>query len=100
MAVAKFSDKVVIDDDCEHNCIFTTEEGKILGVQMLDPVDNNGAPIESVMDWLGDFIPQEDIDDLIESVTDVKQQIGLVDDEQLKEFMNMMKDFGEPNANT
>lgn len=95
MAAAKYTDKVIVDTKCEENCIFTDSEGKVLAVQMLDPVDNTGAPIESVMEFLKKYISQDHIDELVETVIDVKEQIGIVDDKQIKQFMEMMKDLGE-----
>jgi hypothetical protein len=95
MAAAKFCEKVVVDEECSDNCIFVTKDGRVLAVQMLDPVDNAGAPIESVINFLRKHIPQQDIDELIESVIDVKGQIGLIDDASIKEFMEMMQMSGD-----
>jgi len=95
MAAAKFCEIVVFDEECSDNCIFTTNDGRVLAVQTLDPVDNAGAPIESVINFLRKHIPQQDIDELIESVIDVKGQIGLIDDASIKEFMEMMQMNGD-----
>ena len=95
MAIAKFCEKVVVDEECADNCIFTTKEGRVLAVQTLDPVDNAGAPIESIINFLRKHMPPQHINELIELVIDIKGQIGLINDASINDLVEMMNTNGD-----
>ena len=92
MAMAKFTDVVIIDGEEGGNIMFISEDGELLGVQMKDPVDESGAPIESVINFLKDNLDEEMVDEFLQEVINVKTDIGEVDTTQLEELERMLGD--------
>ena len=92
MAMAKFTDVVIIDNEESGNIMFISEDGELLGVQMKDPIDESGAPIEAVVSFLKDNLGDEMVDEFLEQVITTKTDIGEVDTTQLEELERMLGD--------
>lgn len=93
MAMAKFTDVVIMDNEESGNLMFVSDEGELLGVQMKDPIDESGAPVESVIDFLRANLDDEMVDEFLEEVISVKTEIGEVDTTQLEELERMLGDI-------
>lgn len=65
-----------IDTDDNGNWIFADEDGKVMGLQMEDPLTDDGVPKESVLHWLRDTLPESDIVWFLDSVRDAKAQMA------------------------
>lgn len=92
MAMAKFTDVVIMDNEESGNLMFISEDGELLGVQMKDPIDESGAPIEAVINFLKDNLDDEMVDEFLEQVIATKTDIGEVDTTQLEELERMLGD--------
>tara|TARA_B100000902_G_C27294615_1_gene909189 strand:+ start:387 stop:770 length:384 start_codon:yes stop_codon:yes gene_type:complete len=97
MAMAKFTDLVIQDTEESGNLMFISDDGELLGVQMKDPVDESGAPIESVIDFLKGSLDDEMVDEFLQQVITTKTDIGEVDRTQLEELERML---GDTHADT
>ena len=54
-------------------CVFRDKKDNVIGVQMPEPVDNNGAPVEDVVNFLSSVLCADDVDDILDHVSEVKQ---------------------------
>ena len=54
--------------DDNGNCSFFDEDGVLMGIQMEDPVDESGAPKESVLHWLRQVMQEHELVMFLETV--------------------------------
>ena len=69
----------------------TGDEQVILALQMPDPVDKYGSPVEAVMTGLRIFLCEEEVADLMEQLGDGKRQLDLVEDDGLEEMLKPLE---------
>ena len=65
----------------------TDADQVILAIQMPDPVDKYGSPVEAVMTGLRIFLCEEEVTDLMEQLSEGKRQLNLVEDDDLEELL-------------
>ena len=75
---------------------FIDENEKLIGIQTPEPIDDTGAPIERVVNFLEAFLYPEDVEDFVSHVLEVKKQ--LFDFNGISEFMEIVKNLGRQMA--
>ena len=65
----------------------TDDDKIVLAIQMQDPVDEYGAPIEVLLGGLRLLIGEEEITDLVVQLGNGKRELGLVSDDNLEEML-------------
>ena len=65
----------------------TDDDQVILAIQMPDPVDKYGSPVEAVMTGLRVFLCEEEVNDLMEQLGEGKRQLNLVEADDLEELL-------------
>ena len=70
---------------------FFDENERLIGIQTPEPIDDTGAPIEKVVNFLETFLCPEDVKDVVSHVLEVKKQ--LFDFNGISEFMEIVKNI-------
>ena len=65
----------------------TDDDKIVLAIQMQDPVDEYGAPIEALLGGLRLLIGEEEITALVVQLGNGKRELGLVSDDNLEEML-------------
>ena len=65
-----------IQSDEHGNWLFADEDGKVLGLQMEDPVTDDGTPKESVLHWLRSTMDESDIVSFLDMMKEAKTQMA------------------------
>jgi len=73
--------------DHEGDDLPTDDDQIILAIEMQDPVDEYGAPIENLLGGLRVLLCEEEITDLVMQLGNGKRQLGLVSDDDLEEML-------------
>ena len=76
MEVAVLTDSMDIFEEDTDFVVFRDEGDDILAIQMPEPIDDNGAPKESVIEKLRSICSEEELTDLIDHVTQVHSLMG------------------------
>ena len=92
MEIGQRCDDMNTDDN--GNWSFFDEDGLLLGIQMVDPVDESGAPKESSLYWLRQIMKEDELVMFLDTVKSCYADVGLTeDDETLQE--KEQADYGE-----
>jgi hypothetical protein len=73
MAMAIRVDNMDISMENEDMAVFRDKKDNVIGVQMPEPVDNNGAPVEEVVNFLSSVLCPDDVDDIVDHVSEAKK---------------------------
>ena len=65
-----------IESDNNGNWLFADEDGKILALQMEDPLTGGGVPKESVLHWLRGTLAESQIVLLLDMLKEAKTQMA------------------------
>ena len=65
-----------IQSDEHGNWLFADEDGKILGLQMEDPLTDTSTPKESVLHWLRSTMPEDTIVTILDTIKEAKSQMA------------------------
>jgi hypothetical protein len=65
-----------IESDEHGNSLFTDEDGKVLALQMEDPLTDDGTPKESVLHWLRGTMGESEIVSFLEMMQEAKTQMA------------------------
>ena len=65
-----------IESDNNGNWLFADEDGKILALQMEDPLTDGGGPKESVLHWLRATLAESQIVLLLDMLKEAKMQMA------------------------
>lgn len=92
MVVAKLAEHIGYDkDDPESEQFYLLDEDeKLLGIQMLEPVDNNGAPVERAIAFAKTLLNEEEVQDIIFECKEMKEQLGFSKEMDKQDFFNVL----------
>ena len=92
MVVAALAEHIGFEnDDPESDQFYLLDEDKkLLGIQMIEPVDDNGAPVERAISFAKTLLDEEDVQDIIHECQDMREQFGFNNEMDKQEFFNVL----------
>jgi len=92
MALSEEIDEIQVDEEDELQCCFYDSEGQILAIQIHDPVDSGGAPVEKAIRFANQVLPNEIVYEIIEESRVIKGALGLTNEISQQEFISIITD--------
>ncbi len=90
MAMAVETKTMEVNDADINMVAFFDAEENLVGIQTPEPVDDTGAPIEKVINFLQVFLENEDVTEIIDHVREIKSNFLDFDNQ---EFMEIIKEI-------
>ncbi len=90
MGLAVETESMEVSEDDVSKVAFFDKEEEIIGIQIPDPIDDTGAPVEGSVNFLGAFLDSEEVDVILDHVREVKSSFL---DFDKQEFMEIVKDI-------
>lgn len=92
MVVAKLAEHIGYENDeiGSDQFYLLDEDEKLLGIQMLEPVDENGAPVERAIAFAKTLLNEEEVQDIIFECKEMREQFGFNNEMDKQEFFNVL----------
>ena len=92
MAVGKLAEHIGYENDDPGSDQFylLDENEKLLAIQMLEPIDENGAPVERAISFAKTLLIEEDVQDMIEECKEMREQFGFNNEMDKQDFFNVL----------
>ena len=90
MAMAVTTQTMEINEADANMIAFFDDHEQIVGIQTPEPIDDSGAPVEDVINFLEAFLENEDVTDIVDHVREIK---GSFLDFENQEFMEIIKEI-------
>ena len=92
MALSEEIDEIQVDEEDELQCCFYDSEGQVLAIQIHDPVESGGAPVEKAIRFANQVLPNETVYEIIEESRLIKSALGLTNEISQQDFMRIITD--------
>ncbi len=92
MALSEEFDDIRVDEEDELQCCFYDSEGQVLAIQIHDPVDSGGAPVEKAIRFANQVLPNEIVYEIIEESRIIKGALGLTNEMSQQDFISIITD--------
>ncbi len=91
-ALADAIDKVQADEEDELQCCFYDKDGQVLALQIHDPVDADGAPVEKALRFAHQVLSKDAVHKLVEESRMIKGTLGFAKEMSQQDFINVITD--------
>lgn len=90
--LAKMSENILWkDDDPEtHQFVMFNEDMEITAVNIKEPVNDDGAPVEDVIQFAKEHLDEETVHDLVEYCTSMRSTFGLNNEMSQQDFIKIL----------
>lgn len=90
MVLAVETKTMEVSEDDINKVAFFNEKEEISGIQIPDPIDDTGAPVEESVNFLLAFLDPDEVEVILDHVREVKSSFL---DFEKQEFMEIVKDI-------
>jgi len=91
-ALAEEIDKVQADEEDELQCCFYDDDGQLLALQIHDPIDADGAPVEKALRFAHQVLSKDAVHELVEESRMIKGALGFTKEMSQQDFINVITD--------
>ena len=91
-ALADAIDKVQADEEDELQCCFYDKDGQVLALQIHDPVDTDGSPVEKALRFANQVLAKDAVYKLVEESRMIKGALGFTKEMSQQDFINVITD--------
>lgn len=91
-ALADAIDKVQADEEDDLQCCFYDKDGQVLALQIHDPVDADGAPVEKALRFANQVLDKDAVYELVEESRMIKGSLGFTKEMSQQDFINVITD--------
>ena len=90
MVLAVETKTMEVGNDDVNMVAFFNEDDELQGIQIPEPIDDTGAPVEGAVTFLSAFLDAEEVATILDQVREVKSSFK---DFEYQQFMEIVKDI-------
>ena len=90
MVLAVETKTMEVSEEDINKVAFFNEREEIRGIQVPDPVDDEGAPVEESVNFLLAFLDPEHVQEIVDHVHVLKKEKGIAHSELTSQFMEIV----------
>ena len=93
VGIGKFAENIIWKDDDPgtHQFILLDEDMEILAVNIKEPVNDDGAPVEDVIQFAKEHLDDETVHDLVEYCSSIRSTFNLNNEMSQQDFIQILR---------